>query len=109
MINSKAIERKNNFFNQLELSPTTIKNYRSALKSSYLIEILKKECGVSDIFEIDDINLLWSLYSKINLSPKNLGNHRSFSAPIMKYIRFLNNGKKIGRRIDFNKPRVKRR
>ena len=40
-----------------------------------------------------------------NLHPKNISNHRIYSCVIMKYIRFLNNGKKIGKRIDYGKTR----
>jgi hypothetical protein len=47
-------------------------------------------------------------HSKINLHPKNIENHRAYSAATMKYIRFLNDGKKYGHRIDLKKPRGKK-
>ena len=97
--------RKANFYTHLELSKTTITNYKSALNSSFLKEELKGTFEVLDIFEINDIEKLWQLYSKINLHPRNIKNHRAYSAAIMKYIRFLNNGEKYGRRIDHNKPK----
>lgn len=101
----KASVRKEKFYSQLTLSSTTISNYKAALNSSYLRELLRDKYEVLDIFEIVDLKILWNIYSFVNLEPKNIANHRAYSAPIMKYIRFLNNGKKYGRRIDSNKPR----
>ena len=108
MKNTNASIRKASFFEQLPLSETTVSNYRAALNSSFLKDILRSEFEVLDIFEIVDIEDLWKLYSKINLHPKNINNHRAYSAAIMKYIRFLNNGKKYGKRIDYNKSKPKK-
>lgn len=98
--------RKANFYEHLALSKTTITNYKSALNSNFLKEELRNEFEVLDIFEIFNIEDLWKLYSKINLHPKNISNHRAYSAAIMKYIRFLNNGEKYGKRIDYNKQKI---
>lgn len=97
--------RKDDFYKSLNLSVTTTNNYRSALQSSFLTGVLKEEFNTLDLFEIVDLEELWELYSKINLHPKNIKNHRAYSAAIMKYIRYLNNGQKLGRRIDFGKSR----
>lgn len=97
--------RKADFFESLELSPTTLNNYRSALQSSFLCTLLKEEYNTLDVFEIVDLKELWDIYSKVNLHPKNISNHRAYSAAIMKYIRYLNQGAKIGRRIDYGKNR----
>ncbi len=102
---TNASKRKASFYEQLPLSKTTVSNYRSALNSVFLKEMLLKECGGKQLFEITDLEELWKLYSKINLHPKNISTHRSCSAAIMKYIKFLNGGKKYGRRIDYNKSK----
>lgn len=97
--------RKADFFESLNLSSATINNYRSALQSSFLLDYLKQEFKVNDLFEIDDLESLWQIYSRINLHSKNISHHRAYSAAIMKYIRFLNKGSKYGKRIDFGKSR----
>lgn len=99
------IKRRNDFFAQLNLSETTTRNYKVALNSVFLKEMLLKECDGKQLFEITDLEELWKLYSKVNIHPKNISTHRLCSAAIMKYIRFLNGGKKYGRRIDFNRPK----
>lgn len=104
-MNQEAKNRQESFFEQLSLSTKTFNNYRFALNSCFLREIIKEEFDVLGIFEIDKIEDLWALYTKVNLHPKNIRSHRAYSAAIMKYIRFLNNGKKYGRRIDYNKPK----
>ena len=109
MIKNDFIIRKASFFGQLTLSETTISNYKSALNSRFLKEILKNDYKVSEIFEIEKLEDLWDLYSKINLHPRNIANHRSYSAAIMKYIRFLNNGNKYGKRIDYLKRKGPRK
>ena len=97
--------RKADFYESLKLSPTTTSNYRSALQSSFLSSFLKDQYNNLDVFEIVDLEALWDLYSKINLHPKNISNHRAYFAAIMKYIRYLNQGVKYGKRIDFGKSR----
>jgi hypothetical protein len=92
--------RKEKFFEQLNLSESVMRNYRYALNSKFIKEMLKSKYNKESLFEIADIKTLWDLYSFINLHPKNVDCHRMYSAAIMKYIRFLNNGKKYGRRID---------
>lgn len=98
--------RKLDFYESLNLSDTTTNNYRSALQSSFLLEFLKQEFNTFDLFEIVDLDELWQIYSKVNLHPKNINNHRAYSAAIMKYIRYLNKGCKYGKRIDFGKSRL---
>lgn len=100
--------RKNQFISQLDLSETTLRNYKVALNSAFLKEMLLKECDGKQLFQITNLDILWNLYSKVNLHPRNTSNHRIYSAAIMKYIRFLNNGEKYGRRIDYQKARRKR-
>lgn len=97
--------RKADFFNSLNLSTTTTNNYRSAIQSSFLTGFIKNEFNVYDLFEIIDLETLWHLYCKVNLHPKNISNHRAYSAAIMKYIRYLNNGIKYGKRIDLGRKR----
>ncbi len=97
--------RKKRFFESLNVSKNTMRNYRVSINSSLVKQFVKSK-KYSSIFEIDDLNVLWDLYSVLNLHPKNIAAHRSYSAAIMKYIRFLNNGAKIGRRVDYKKKRV---
>lgn len=104
--NISASTRKESFFKSLNLSIATIGNYTTALNSKYLKEYLNEHYNVADIFEITDLNVLWEIYSEINIAPKNIANHRGYSAAIMKYIRFLNNGNKIGKRRDYNSKRM---
>ena len=96
---------KDDFFNQLDLAESTIRSYKVAYNSTFLRNFLIKECGKQALCDIVDLETLWQLYSKVNLHPKNVSNHRIYSCVIMKYIRFLNNGKKIGKRIDFGKSK----
>lgn len=100
-------KRTTDFFDQLVLSDAVKRNYRMALNSTFIKENLLKECGETSVFYITDLEVLWQFYSKINLHPKNVGSHRIYSAAVMKYIRFLNDGKKYGRRIDYNKKRIR--
>lgn len=100
-------QRETDFYAQLNLSSTTIHNYRSALNSNFLKDLLKKY-GLKQLFSITDLELLWKIYSEVNLHPKNIRDHRAYSAAIMKYIRFLNNGQKYGKRIDYQSHRSNR-
>lgn len=100
-----TIKRRDDFYKSLNLSVRTTHNYKTAIQSSFLAGVLKDEFNTLDLFEIVDLQKLWDLYSKINLHPKNICNHRAYSAAIMKYIRYLNNGQKLGKRIDFGKTR----
>lgn len=97
--------RKKRFFESLNVSQNTMRNYMVSINSSLVKQFVKSK-NFSSLFEIDDLNILWDLYSDINLHPKNIAAHRSYSAAIMKYIRFLNNGVKIGHRVDYKKKRV---
>ena len=101
--------RKSQFLSQLNLSETTLRNYKFALNSAFLKEMLLKECDGKRLFQITDLDELWNLYSKVNLHPRNISNHRVYSATIMRYIRFLNNGDKYGKRIDYKKAKGKRK
>lgn len=101
-----AEKRSNDLYAQLNLSPVTLNNYRSALNGRVLKEVLAEvDDSIESIFEITDLDLLWAIYTKVNVHPSNIKNHRGTSCAVMKYIRFLNNGKKIGKRIDFGKAR----
>lgn len=99
--------REVNFFNQLSLSENTFRSYRAALKSVLLKDVLFKFCNCISIFEITDLDKLWNVYSFLNIHPKNVSSHRCYSAVVMKYIRFLNDGKKYGKRIDYGRKKVK--
>ncbi len=96
------------FFNQLNVSERTKHNYESALNSRFMKQILSELYGISSIFEITKIDHLWEFYCMINLHPTNIANHRGYSCAIMQYIRFLNNGQKVGKRIDANSKRTKK-
>lgn len=98
--------RKNQFLSQLTLSDSSIRRYKDALDSPFLVNIIRNEYNVDSIYMIDDLKTLWNLYSMVNLHPTNVRMHRYYSAPIMKYIRYLNGGKKVGKRIDYMKSRV---
>lgn len=93
------------FYNNLKLSERTKANYIKAINSSFLKGILYEKYGTDDLFNISNLDLLWDIYSFINLHPVNIVNHREYSAAIMKYIMFLNHGKKYGRRIDYKEKR----
>ena len=82
-------KRRNDFFAKLDLSENTTRNYKLALNSTFLKEMLLKECDGKQLFEITDLEELWKLYSKVNIHPKNISSHRLCSAAIMKYIKFL--------------------
>lgn len=99
MSTSKTRETK--FISQLSLSESSLRNYKVALNSTLLRNALEQEYGVSSLYEITNLDTLWSLYCKINLHPKNVAAHRAYSAAVMKYIRFLNNGEKYGKRVDY--------
>ncbi len=94
-------QRKSDFLDNLDLSKSTTINYVFALNSNFLKEILKKECQGKQLFEITKLEELWKLYTIINIHPKNISSHRIYSCVIMKYIKYLNGGKKYGRRIDY--------
>ena len=100
-----ASRRKDDFFKSLNLSLRTTQNYRTAIQSTFIQGVLKEECNTVDLFDLVDIKVLGDLYGKLNHHPKNIKNHRGYSAAIMKYIRYLNQGVKYGKRIDFGKSR----
>lgn len=97
------------FYKSLNVTQGTVSSYKNSLRDSILLELLKKDYNISNIFEIVELETLWSIYCKIKDHPKNLSQHRRYTAAIMKYIRYLNDGKKYGRRIDFGKPRGSRK
>lgn len=97
------------FYNYLDVSERTRRNYVKAVRSSFLKDLLFENCGTCNLFEIDDLKKLWDIYSIVNLHPNNVKNHRNYSAALMKYIRFLNNGQRYGKRIDFGIVRPKRK
>lgn len=101
-----AEQRSKDFYDQLDLSPVTLHNYRSALNGWILREVLSEiDDSIKSIFEITDLDLLWIIYTKVNTHPSNIKNHRGVSCAIMRYIRFLNNGSRIGKRSDYGKRR----
>lgn len=104
--NCSTSVRKELFFESLNLSEATYKNYRASLNSKFLKEYLREKYNTVDLFEITDLDVLWTIYSEVNVMPKNFANHRGYSAAIMKYIRFLNSGNKIGKRRDYNSKRM---
>jgi len=96
------------FYSSLIGSERTVLNYRNAINSSYVRRVLTEFCGTSNLFDLSDLEQLWKVYSFVNLDETNIRNHRFYSAALMKYIRFLNNGEKYGQRIDHKKPQKKR-
>ena len=108
MENCIVDDRMERFFSQLNLSESVARNYKNALNSTFVKVILAEKSNKESLFEITDIEELWNLYSFINLHPKNVAHHRVYSAAVMKYIRFLNDGKKYGRRIDYNCSKKKK-
>lgn len=103
MMNEATFLREKAFYDSLTVNSQTKRHYSSGLNSTFLHDYIKKEYKVNSVFEITDLSLLWDIYSYINLHPKNVLHHRCYSAPIMRYIRFLNDGKKYGKRIDAKK------
>ena len=100
-------KRSSDFYAQLNLSPVTLNTYRSALNGKVLRGVISKvDDSIESIFEITDLDILWAIYTEVNIHPSNIKNHRSISCAVMKYIRFLNKSKKIGKRIDFGKKRL---
>ena len=104
-----VINNESDFYEYLDVSNRTRRNYVKAVRSKFLKDILFENCGTYNLFEIDDLKKLWDIYSKVNLHPNNVKNHRNYSAALMKYIRFLNNGQRYGKRIDFGIERPKRK
>ncbi len=96
---------RESFYKQLPVSQRTKVNYRIALNSSFVRMVLQDKCGTEDIFSLTDLPKLWEVYSYINLHDSNIKNHRIYSAAIMRYIRFLNNGEKYGKRVNALKPK----
>ena len=101
--------RSEKFYSQLTVSERTKKNYKRSINSSFVKSVLKRFCNTDSLFEITDLEKLWEVYCYINLHPVNMGSHRVYSTAIMKYIRFLNHGEKYGKRIDYNKPKPRRK
>lgn len=97
------------FLNQLNVSDRTKHNYESALNSRFVKNYLYELYGINSIFEITKLEQLWELYCKINVHSTNIANHRGYSCAIMRYIRFLNGGKKYGRRIDADKNMTRKK
>lgn len=96
---------KENFFSQLNVSSRTYINYEKALRSTFLKQILWEHFKKEDLFSITDKVEIWNFYCIVNLHPTNIQNHRIYSSAVMKYLRFLNNGEKYGKRRDFKQPR----
>ena len=63
-----AEKRSNDFYAQLNLSPVTLSNYRSALNGRVLKEVIAEvDDSIESIFEITDLDLLWNIYTKVNV------------------------------------------
>ena len=103
--NNMSEQRKEEFYSSLKLSESTIRHYKAVLKSKFLCDVLRSRFNIQDIFDVTDLEVLWSVYSTINVHPKNVEMHRICSSGIIKYIRFLNNGQRVGKRVDYKKPR----
>ncbi len=99
-----GISKKRLFFSMLTGSDRTVKNYKAAIGSSYIKNVLTRMYGKSDLFEFTDLEELWKVYCFVNLDDTNIRNHRIYSAAIMKYIRFLNHGEKYGHKRGLGKP-----
>lgn len=108
IIRRKSMEGnvQSKFYNQLNVSERTRRNYEKAINSSFIKIHLLKYFQLNDLFAITDIEQLWNFYSIINIHPTNIQNHRLYSAAINKYIRFLNDGNKYGRRRDYKTHRA---
>lgn len=104
---AEIINREDDFYAQLDLSKATIHHYKVALNSKFMRVILSERLGYDTIFAVSNLKLLWELYSVINLHPRNIADHRVYSAAINKYIKYLNNGQKYGKRIDYKQRRKK--
>ena len=103
-------QREIDFYKSLNgLSERTINNYQTSLRSRFIKGLLMTNFSTDNLFNIDSLDKLWKLYSLTNLHPTNISNHRRYSCAIMKYIRFLNNGNKYGKRIDYQRPRTIRK
>lgn len=100
---NKTIEIE--FFKQLSVSERTRKNYVASIRSTFLKEVLVDKCGTDYLFDITDLKQLWDLYLYVNTHPRNISNHRNYSVVISKYLRYLNNGVKYGKRIDYQTKR----
>jgi len=105
--NLEIRKRKSDFLSQLNLSDSSKRRYKDALSSLWLNGIVQAEFGLNSVFEMSNLEMLWKLYSIVNLHPVNVRLHRYYSSPIMQYIKFLNGGKKYGKRIDYNKKKEK--
>lgn len=103
-----AKDRENAFCASLKVSEVTKKNYLSALHGKFLCSVLQAETDTNDVFAIVNLEVLWKIYSYINLHPRNIATHRNISCALMRYMKFLNGGKRYGKRIDFEKPRTRR-
>ena len=101
----EAAARKEAFYNNMKLSSATKTNYRYAYSHPFLKELLFEFFQTRDIFEVADLNKLSEFYATVKIHPFNIDKHRVYSAAVMTYIKYLNNGKKTGKRIDYQKPR----
>lgn len=103
--NYDTARRKEQFIASLQTTHKRWNNYVLALNGKFVTQILTESFGINSIFDVTDLNKLWEIYTAVNINPHNLATHRLFSSAIMSYIKFLNNGKRIGKRIDYMKPR----
>ena len=66
-----AKDRENAFCVSLKVSEVT-KDYLSALHGKFLCSVLQAETDTNDFFAIVNLEVLWKIYSYINLHPETL-------------------------------------
>ena len=101
-----AKTRKEHFFASLTIAEATKRNYKTGLNSTFFKDFLLTRFECKNLFDITDLEKLFEIYTVVNIHPKNEEMHRVCSAAVMKYIRFLNNGKKYSRHKEQEAPRT---
>lgn len=101
-----AKTRKELFFASLTIAEATKRNYKTGLNSTFFKDFLLTRFECKNLFDITDLEKLFEIYKVVNIHPKNEEMHRVCSAAVMKYIRFLNNGKKYSRHKEQETPRI---
>ena len=102
----EAKTRKEQFFASLTIAEATKRNYKTGLNSSFFKDFLATKFKYQSLFEITDLDKLFEIYTNVNIHPKNEEMHRVCSAAVMKYIRFLNGGKKYNGKKEHEQPRI---
>ena len=99
-----AKTRKELFLTSLTIAEATKRNYKTGLNSTFFKDFLLTRFDCRNLFDITDLEKLFEIYIAVNIHPKNEEMHRVCSAAVMKYIRFLNNGKKYSRHKEPEEP-----